>query len=367
MTAQVHPRARPLTATTTRRGVFPRGRTAARCWRWSLPLHMRRAVFCWDTPVGRTSTFGDGVAVLVSAKGADGNWSDVATTKTVHDTRRMLLDFGAQEVEIHGLRSTFGGLDVDEEHGIYEVLARGGSVVETARLRSRPSLLEESRGDGVSWTQLSPNPVLSVGGLHERFQATAGLVLRGSHISVEDLDTWVPETGDVDASRITLRVRGVSGGALQKHTSVSSGWSSMARDVGSPADAPVYSFSFAELRAGKIGFPAGDGTNSITFTMQAEDDNGELSDSDPDNSGDRPSSVRILLVGLEKLIGGRTSSVNSDGALTPGAAIPNLWRSAVRLRVVYRRYSWSCIEDRVQMSFFWILGMASRVLRPRGV
>ena len=122
--------------------------------------------------VGRTSTFDDGVTVLVSVKGADGNWSDVATTRTDHDTRRMLLDFDAGEVEIRGLRLTFEGLDVDEEHGIYEVLAKDGRVVEAARLRSRRSLLEGSLGDGVSWTQLSPNPVLSVGGLHERCEAT---------------------------------------------------------------------------------------------------------------------------------------------------------------------------------------------------
>ena len=231
---------------------------------------------------GRPATFHHSALLSVWVKGSDDSWSDVAVTKT-DDGSVMLLDFDAGEVEIHGLRLTFGRLDANEEHGIYEVLAKDGRVVEAARLRGRRSLLERSLDDGVSWTQLSPNPVLSVGGLHEQFQVTAGriLVLGESHISVEDLDTWVPETGDVDASRITLRVRGLAGGKLQRRASGSATtWTLMDRDDGSPVDAPVYSFSLADLRAGKIGFLAGDGTNPITFTIQAEDDDGNLSDSD---------------------------------------------------------------------------------------
>ena len=167
--------------------------------------------------VGRTSTLNSdlsNVTVSVAVKEADGTWRDAGATRWDHDTRRMVLNFGAREGEIHGLRLTFAGLNANEEHGIYEVLAKEGRVVEAGRLRSRRSLLEGSLGDGVSWTQLSPNPVLSVG----EVQATAGrvLVLSESHISVEDLDTWVPETGDVGASRITLRVRGVAGGELQR-------------------------------------------------------------------------------------------------------------------------------------------------------
>ena len=276
--------------------------------------------------VGRTSTLNNdlsNVTVSVSVKDVDGNWNDVNVDRTDHDTRRMLLDFDAGEVEIRGLRLTFAGLDANEEHGIYEVLAKDGRVVEAARLRSRRGLLEKSLDDGMSWMQFSPNP--------EQFQATAGrvLVLVESHISAQDLETWVPSGGGGDASRITLRVRDVVGGALlQRRTSVSFGWSSMARDVGSPVDAPVYSFSLADLRSGKIGFLAGDGTNDITFTIQAEDDDGNLSDSDSVHSGEQPASVRIPVVGLEKVIGGRTSSVNSDGALSPVAATLNRWRGA---------------------------------------
>ena len=288
--------------------------------------------------VGRTSTLNSdlsNVTVSVAVKGSDGSWSDVATTKTViswidvttgktvHDTRRMLLDFDAGEVEIHGLRLTFAGLDVNEEHGIYEVLAKDGRVVRAEPVRSRRGLLEESLGDGVSWFQLSVDPVLSVGGMREQFQVTAGrtLVLRESHISVKDLDTRVSATGSVDASRITLRVRDVVGGVLQKRTSLSAPW--VAMDL-----AAVYSFSLADLRAGKIGFLAGDGANDITFTIQAEDDDGNLSDSNFVRSGEQPASVRIPVVGLEKVSIGETSSVNSDGALTPDVATLNRWRGA---------------------------------------
>ena len=144
----------------------------------------------------------------------------------------MILDFGTQEVEIHGLRLTFAGLDADEEHGIYEVLAKDGRVAEEARLRSRRSLLEKSVDDDVGWVQLSSKPALFVHGLHEQFQVTAGrtLVLRESHISVKDLDTWVPATSDVDALRITLRARDVVGGVLQRRVSSSATtWTLMAR------------------------------------------------------------------------------------------------------------------------------------------
>ena len=259
----------------------------------------------------------------------------------------MLLGFDAGEVEIHGLHLTFGGLDVNEEHGIYEVLAKDGRVKEAARLRSRRSLLEGSPGDGVSWVQFSPNPVLSVGGLHEQFQVTSGRVLDldESHISVEDLDTWVPETGDVDASRIALRVRGLGGGALQRLISGSTTtWESI--PLRSRVGDRYQEFSLADLRADKIGFLAGDGTNPITFTIQAEDDDGNLSDSDSDNSGEQPASVRMPIVGLEKVIGGRTSSVNSDGVLTPNVATLNLWRGAAgALKILVKLHGGSSTEE----------------------
>ena len=263
----------------------------------------------------------------------------------------MILAFTGGEVEIHGLRLTFGGLDADEEHGIYEVLAKDGSVKEAARLRSRRSLLEKSVGDDVGWVQLSSKPSLFVHGLHEQVRVTAGrmLVLGESHISVDDLDTRVSATGSVDASRITLRVRGLAGGALQRRASGSATtWTLMDRDVGSPADAPVYSFGLADLYAGKIGFEAGDGTDPITFTIQAEDELGNLSDSDSDNSGEQPASIRIPVIGLVQVGIGQVSDVNSDGVLTPDEATLKLWRGAAgggALKILVELHGGSSTEE----------------------
>ena len=142
--------------------------------------------------VGRTSTLNSdlsNVTVSVSVKDVNGNWNDINVDREDQDTRRMILAFTGGEVEIHGLRLTFGGLDANEEHGIYEVLAKDGRVVESARLRSRRSLLEKSVGDDVGWVQLSSKPALFVHGLHEQVRVTAArmLVLGESHISVKDL------------------------------------------------------------------------------------------------------------------------------------------------------------------------------------
>ena len=110
-------------------------------------VYAARGLLLRHADVGRASTFGNGVAV--SVKGSDGSWSDVATTKTDHDTRRMLLDFGTQEVEMHGLRLRFTALDANKEHGIYEVLAKDGRVVQSASVRSRRGVLEGGLDDGV--------------------------------------------------------------------------------------------------------------------------------------------------------------------------------------------------------------------------
>ena len=113
-------------------------------------------------------------------KGADGSWKDaVATRGTDHDARRMLLDFAAREEEIHGLRLTFGGLDANEEHGIYEVLAKDGSVKEAARLRSRRSLLKTTLDDDVTWVSKAdaePRPLFVRGWSERHAQSERGSV-----------------------------------------------------------------------------------------------------------------------------------------------------------------------------------------------
>ena len=289
--------------------------------------------------VGRTSTLNNdlsSVTVSIEVKDVDGNWNPVNVGRTDHDTRRMLWDFGAQEMEIHGLRLTFGGLDVNEEHGIYEVLAKDGSVKEAARLRSRRSLLEKSVGDDVSWIQLSSKPVLFVGGPHEQFQVAAGrtLVLGESHISVKDLDTRVSgDSGDVDDSKITLRVRDIVGGELQRLTSSSPmTWTPISPTAGGQ----YREFSLEDLRAGKIRILAGDGTTPITFTIQAVDDGlpsspgspKHLSDSDPDAVGDDPAEVEIVVLLPMKVVAGNDALINADHALTPNPATLGAWKAS---------------------------------------
>ena len=279
-TAQERLRTRHSTQISNRPGtLFPR-RTAARCWRWTFPPCTRRSgLLLRHADVGRTSTFDDKVSVSVAVKDvltATGTLSEVDRTDPDPDTPRMLLDFDAGEVEIHGLRLTFGGLDVDEEHGIYEVLAKDGRVVRAETVRSQRSLLEKFLGNGVRWLSRADepeSPVLYVDGLHEKFQITAGrmLLLSEKHISVDDAGTRDSETGDVDAARMKFRVADIALDTLYRRTSLSGPWVALGRDVGSPVHAPVYTFSLEDLRAGKIGIMAGDGTNAVTFTIQAVD------------------------------------------------------------------------------------------------
>ena len=270
------------------------------------------------------------MTVSVAVKEADGTWRDAgAIRRGDHDARRMLLDFAAREKEIHGLRLTFGGLDANEEHGIYEVLAKEGSVVEAVRLRSRRGLLVGR--DGVRWEEPSSKPALFVDGLHEQVQVTAHrfLVLREGHILVYDADTRVSATGDLDAARIKFRVRDIAGATLQSRASSSATtWRPI--PLRSRLGDRYQEFSLADLRAGKIGFLAGDGTNPITFTIQALDDHGNLSDSDRnDNQNDAdPASVSIPVVALEEIEAGQKGALNDDGRLTPDAATLNRWRGA---------------------------------------
>ena len=179
--------------------------------------------------------------------------------------------------------------------------------MEAARLRSRRSLLEKSVGDDVGWEEPSFKPALFVDGLHEQFQVTAGriLVLGEGHILAYDADTRVSATGDIDADRIKFRVRDVAGATLQSRASSSATTWRPIR-LRSRLGDRYQEFSLADLRAGKIGFLAGDGTSDITFTIQALDDHGNLSDSDRnDNQNDAdPASVSIPVVALKEIEAG---------------------------------------------------------------
>ena len=189
-------------------------------------------------------------------------------------------------------------------------------------------------------------PRLSVRGF-TRILATAErpLVLRESHILVDDVDT-VLANGDLDPARITFRVTISSGGSLQRRASASGSWAAMTKGVVKGVFQDYYAFTLADLRAGKIGFLAGDGTSDITFTIQAVDDRGNLSDSDRSTPDPDPESVSVSVVARKEIDAGKEMPVNDDrratsggGALTPGDAILDGWISAAtssRLSVLVR-------------------------------
>ena len=278
--------------------------------------------------VGRTSTLNSdlsNVTVSVEVKNADGDWIPVTLVNVAardYDTRRMLLTFDA-EAEMYGLRLTFAGLDANEEHGIYEVLAKDGSVKEAARLRSRRSLLETTLDDDVTWVSKAdaePRPLLFVDGLKGTLKVNVDryLVLSEHDFWVDDADTRVPETGDVDASKIKFRVRNVVGGELHERTLKT--WTKI------PDTNGYQEFSLADLRAGKIGFKGGDGTSNITFTIQAMDDQGNLSDSDPTTANImEPADGEILVFPPMKSTAGYGALINADGGLMPDTKTLNVW------------------------------------------
>ena len=90
----------------------------------------------------------------------------------------------------------------------------------------------------------------------DRFRVGSGqrLELSKEHILVYDPDTQDAD-GNVDASRISFRITGLTGGELQRRSSSSaSDWTKIV------AGGKAYlEFTLADLKAGKIAFLAGDG------------------------------------------------------------------------------------------------------------
>ena len=98
-----------------------------------------------------------------------------------------------------------------------------------------------------------PNPVLRV---DFKFQVTAQrpLILTQDHISVDDLDTRDPsDDTKVDGSKITFRITGLTGGALQRRSSSSaSDW----KDIVADGSNAYLEFTLADLQGGLVAFVA---------------------------------------------------------------------------------------------------------------
>ena len=108
--------------------------------------------------------------------------------------------------------------------------------------------------------------------------------------------------------------------------------------------APYREFGLADLQGGLIAILPDSGVSTLAFDIQAVDDTGNLSDSDPVDA--RPASVSIRVVARKEIDAGKEMPVNDDrratsgdGALTPGDAALDDWIDAAtgsRLSVLVR-------------------------------
>ena len=174
-----------------------------------------------------------------------------------------------------------------------------------------------------------PRPFLEVDVGRLRVDSGQLVVLTADHILVIDVDT-LDVHDNLDASKITLRVSGVSGGTLQSLDSTSGSW----KNIDLTPSTQYREFTLADLKAGKVAFLAGDGVASadggegkkITFKVQAVDNDGNFSDSDPSTSDPDPVDVEILILPSAEVIAGSPGLLNADGVLTPDGATLTSWK-----------------------------------------
>ena len=174
-------------------------------------------------------------------------------------------------------------------------------------------------------------PLLSVRGF-TKILATAEryLVLSESHILVDDVDTR-DVNGNVDASKITLRITELLGGTLEKRISASADWAPMREVSIGGISQGYYAFTLADLQVGLVSVKASAGVSSLTFKVQAADDENNFSDSDPNDDDADPASVSIPVVALKEVEAGQKGALNDDrprGGLTPDANTLQAWLAA---------------------------------------
>ena len=182
-----------------------------------------------------------------------------------------------------------------------------------------------------------PRPFLEVDVVRLRVDSGQLVVLTEDHIQVEDVDTVLGD-GSVDASSITLRITGLTGGTLRSRPSDASDvWT----DIDLTPGTQYREFTLADLKAGQVAFLAGDGVaqskggtgKTIVFQIQAADDGDgtpgsppNLSDADPSTSDPDPVDVEILIRLSAKVIAGSPGLLNADGLLTPDGATLTSWK-----------------------------------------
>ena len=95
-----------------------------------------------------------------------------------------------------------------------------------------------------------------------------------------------------------------------------------------------YAFTFADLKAGKVAFLAGDGLQAgegeqIAFKVQAVDDDGNESDSDDATPGDQAADGSVGVDRAEVAVtAGVDVRINEDGVLSPDEATLTVWKQS---------------------------------------
>ena len=180
--------------------------------------------------------------------------------------------------------------------------------------------------------EASVDPLLVVDFKDVRVDSGQHLILTEDHILVDDMDTRDPlDDTKVDASKIKFRITGLTGGTLWTRASDSDPWLNVA-----PTPSTQYQeFSLADLKAGKIAFLAGDGQSTgdgktIDFSIQAVDDDLNLSDSDLSDDDADPIEVNIFIVATARTVAGIGARINTDGLLTPSPTTLDVWQGSAR-------------------------------------
>ena len=178
--------------------------------------------------------------------------------------------------------------------------------------------------------EASVDPLLVVDFKDVRVDSGQHLILTEDHILVDDMDTRDPlDDTKVDASKIKFRITGLTGGTLWTRASDSDPWLNVA-----PTPSTQYQeFSLADLKAGKIAFLAGDGQSTgdgktIDFSIQAVDDDLNLSDSDLSDDDADPIEVNIFIVATARTVAGIGARINTDGLLTPSPTMLGAWQQS---------------------------------------
>ena len=313
----------------------------------------------------------------VVAKLLDKRIGDVLSLRSGYDTSKVTSRWDGSKGELSMKFDSGASIsEIKTTLGLLELNTKLASSASTRKVRIFPTLsavrgfryrfdettgtvhyyvhdtaFQSFSGDGKIFARLvelgesPPNPMLRVD--FSKFQAISQrrVILTEHHLSVKDVDTLDPlDDTKVDGSRITFRVRGISGAKLQ-HL-FEGNW----RDI--PSRNRTQEFTLRQLWEGLVsllpnaGVPNA-GVSTLTFEIQAHDGT-HLSDSDYyDNEDDAdPIGVSIRVVALKEIYAGKEMPVNDDrrstggdGGLTPSDATLDAWigeTTSGRLKVLVR-------------------------------